>query len=521
MSGEKFGKYILLNPMGKGGMAEVYRGRLTGQEGFEKQVVIKKMLPKTAENPEMVRYFIDEARLAALLQHENIVHVYDFGEADGAYFMAMEYLSGNDLSEIIRQVISRGESFSVETVLWIASKVCDGLEYAHTLKNLEGEPLNLIHRDLSPHNLFITRDGKVKILDFGIAKTTMQSTETQIGIAKGKMAYMSPEQIEAKTLDHRSDIFAIGILMYEMLTLRRMFKGDSTVDVFRQVMEAAHEPIDMVLPDLEPEVAAIIEKALSKSPDDRFSSCLEMQQVIEDCLFRQSMRPDAKALSLFMTELFPGIDDKDESAAKPDETLAETIALGAEVEKTVAETIPAVEKPSETEHAELDLIPDKTSPPDLFQQMFKGPSGKRNLIIAGVTGSILSLVLIALLLVISGSLSTEERLLLDKAETCITKSQLTKPAKANAFFYYSELVKVKPDNGLVREFGDKLVEKLTEQAERAYKQLEINSARNYVEKGLKLKPDEPRLLSLQAELSKSKPDLILKNIGDGFRKVFK
>ncbi len=225
---KKFGdKYILLDRIASGGMAEVYRGKLTGEKGFEKMLAIKKMLPQLTSEKEMTDYFIDEAKLAALLQHDNIIHIYDFGAMDGSYFIAMEYLFGKDLNSILNKSREKELPLSIENVLFITSQICQGMEYAHNIKDFHGKSLNIIHRDITPHNIFITYDGKIKIIDFGIAKTTIQSTKTKVGLVKGKIAYMSPEQVEGQVLNHRSDIFPIGILIYEMITNTRLYQGNT------------------------------------------------------------------------------------------------------------------------------------------------------------------------------------------------------------------------------------------------------------------------------------------------------
>ena len=212
-----FGKYLLLDRLAVGGMAEVYRGKLIGEQGFEKLVVIKRMLPQDAAKDEMVSAFIDEARLAALLQHENIIHVYDFGEMDGGYFIAMEYLFGKELRAVLEKSIAAQRRIPLADCLYVAARICDGLHYAHELKDLHQRLLHIIHRDVSPQNIFITYDGKIKIIDFGIAKTSLQSVRTQTGLVKGKLAYMSPEQAMGSKLDRRSDIFATGAVLYELL----------------------------------------------------------------------------------------------------------------------------------------------------------------------------------------------------------------------------------------------------------------------------------------------------------------
>jgi serine/threonine protein kinase len=296
-------KYILLDLIGVGGMAEVYRCKLSGQRGFEKIVVLKKLLPQVAQDTVVVENFIYEARLAALLQHENIVHIYDFGELDGSYFIAMEYLFGKDLYSIIHQAKETGKPIDLENSLLITSKICEGMHYAHDLKDLQQQPLNIIHRDLSPHNVFVTYDGKIKIIDFGIARAELFDNRTKAGVIKGKISYMSPEQLSDNQIDLRSDIFSIGILLYEMLSGQRMFKGD-TASLIRQCMQADYEKLEQVRPDLFPGVYEIVDKALQKDRTKRYQTCSEMREAIEDCLFAMGKRPNTKILKEYVLQLF-------------------------------------------------------------------------------------------------------------------------------------------------------------------------------------------------------------------------
>lgn len=297
------GKYLLLDTLGTGGMAEIFRGKLLGEEGFEKLIVIKKLLPSLCKNQEMVTHFINEARLAALLQHENIACIYDFGNIDNEYFIAMEYLFGKDLSSFIHKLQARQETIPPEFALSIASKVCDAMEYAHSLKDLQNNPLNIIHRDLTPHNIFITYEGKIKVIDFGIAKNELQDNETQVGVVKGKISYMSPEQLAGTALDHRSDIFSIGILLYEMLSGQKLYSGN-TAELIQKAIKADYKPLAEIVPDLPASVYTIVEKTLQRKPNDRYQSCGQMQTDIDDCLHSISEHINAKNLKKFALQIF-------------------------------------------------------------------------------------------------------------------------------------------------------------------------------------------------------------------------
>jgi serine/threonine protein kinase/Flp pilus assembly protein TadD len=300
---KKFGKYQLLQKIAVGGMAELYRSKVTRAHGFEKLVAIKKILPHLTDQGNLVKAFIDEAKLAAHLQHENIVQIYDFGSIDDEYFIAMEYLFGKDLRKLTRKARKTAVPLSLENTLYIISRICAGLDYSHNLKDLHGKPLNIIHRDINPQNIFLTYEGQVKIIDFGIAKAASHNSTTHEGLIKGKLAYMSPEQATGKTIDHRSDIFSTGIIFYELLAGRRMFEGE-TMQVYSKVREARYEPLDKLLPDLPAKIHEVVEGALAKDPDQRYQTCGEMLADLEECLFELSVRTNGRSFATFVKEFF-------------------------------------------------------------------------------------------------------------------------------------------------------------------------------------------------------------------------
>jgi serine/threonine protein kinase/Tfp pilus assembly protein PilF len=299
----KFGKYYLLEKIATGGMAELFRAKLTGAEGFEKLIAIKKILQHLNSEDKLVSSFIDEAKLAALLHHPNIVQVYDFGYMNETYYIAMEYLFGKDLRFTIKRTIEKSISIDFETSLYIVSQLLSGLDYAHSLKDFSGNPLKIIHRDIGPQNIFITYDGQVKIIDFGIAKAATQDTNTQIGTIKGKVSYMSPEQANGDVVDHRSDIFSAGIVLYELLTLRKMYEGD-TFQVLAKARNASFEPIENINPNFPESIYGILTKALEKNPDRRYQSSESMLQDIDSFMVENSIRLYQKDLSAFMKYLF-------------------------------------------------------------------------------------------------------------------------------------------------------------------------------------------------------------------------
>ncbi len=301
----RFGKYLLLDKIAVGGMAELFRAKLIGVNGFEKIIAVKRILPHlcTEEDLDLVTAFIDEAKLAALLSHQCTIHIYDFGNVESSYYIAMEYIFGRDLRLIVRKCGEKGVRLPLEFSLFIVSKVCAGLDYAHGLKNYNGEHLGLVHRDISPQNILVTYEGEVKIVDFGIAKAATRSVKTQVGMIKGKVAYMSPEQADGCGIDYRSDIFSTGILLYELVTGKRMFQGNTLV-ILNKVRKANFMPAEEVAPELPPELFEILDRALARAPEERYSSCGEMQFEIVECIRSCGFSPSSNKLSLFMKNLF-------------------------------------------------------------------------------------------------------------------------------------------------------------------------------------------------------------------------
>src|ERR1041384_839930 len=234
---EQFGKYSLIGHLATGGMAEVWLARQVGLQGFEKIVVIKRARPELTDR-DTTRRFLDEARLVATLEHPNIAQVYEIGSVAGSYFFVMEYVDGADARRLIETSIANRYPIALADALYIIIHVCTALHYAHEKHDLEGRPLKLIHRDVSPSNVLISHDGAVKVCDFGIAKAHNRKTEdTQSGVLKGKFSYMSPEQCQSKPIDRRSDVFSIGILLYELSTQSKLFRGTSDFALLQQIVE--------------------------------------------------------------------------------------------------------------------------------------------------------------------------------------------------------------------------------------------------------------------------------------------
>ncbi|WP_164017685.1 serine/threonine-protein kinase [Pyxidicoccus trucidator] len=271
----RIGKYEVVTPLGTGGMAQVLVARARGPEGLGRLVALKRILPHLTADPSIVQQFLDEARIGLRLSHPNLVHVYDFGEAQGAYYIAMELVRGVDLDRLIRFLKGPLEPAAAVAVV---VQALQGLHAAHGLKGEDGAPLQLVHRDLSPHNLMVGFDGRVKVLDFGVAKARAQRTVTLPGIVKGKPLYMSPEQARGQRLDARSDLFAMGLILYEALTGRRAFdRGDELASMQAICDERLPRPDALPLP-----LWDVLEVALAKQPQARFGSALEMAERLAD-----------------------------------------------------------------------------------------------------------------------------------------------------------------------------------------------------------------------------------------------
>jgi serine/threonine protein kinase len=279
---EQFGKYSLLGHLATGGMAEVWLARQLGMQGFEKIVVIKRARPELSD-AETTELFLDEARLVATLEHPNIAQVYEIGSVNGSYFFVMEYVDGADLRRVIETAIAKRHAIALADALYIIIHVCTALHYAHEKRDLEGRPLKLIHRDVSPSNVLISHDGAIKVCDFGIAKAHNRKTEdTQNGVLKGKFSYMSPEQCSSKPIDRRSDVFSLGILLYELSTLTKLFRGTSDFALLQQIVEKPIPPPSSRVRRYPPELEQIVMKALSKDPTQRYPTAQALQLDLEE-----------------------------------------------------------------------------------------------------------------------------------------------------------------------------------------------------------------------------------------------
>jgi serine/threonine protein kinase len=302
---QPFGKYYLLDRIGAGGMAEVFRAVVIGIEGFQRTLVIKRMLPQLSQDGAFVRMFIDEAKLSGLLSHPNVVQIFEFGKVDESFFIAMEHVDGKTLSAVQAKLAELDRRPPVAACLEIARQVCSGLQYAHSLQSPTGQPLGVVHRDISPANLMLSFHGGVKILDFGIARVAeeLRDAQTQVGTVKGKVAYMAPEQIRLERVDGRCDIFALGIVLHETLTGRRLFRATAGYSAAHMVLESVIPTPSSLNPAVPAEVDQIVMRALERNPSARYQTALEMGEEIERVLFE--LRASPHEPEKLLRSLFP------------------------------------------------------------------------------------------------------------------------------------------------------------------------------------------------------------------------
>ncbi len=299
-----FGKYLLLERINVGGMAEVFTAKAFGVEGFERILAIKKILPTMAEDEEFITMFIDEARISVELNHANVVRIDELGKHDDTYFIAMEYVAGRDLRTILERYRRRKEIMPTAQAVFVASKMCEGLDYAHRKKDARGQDLGIIHRDVSPQNILVSYEGEVKIIDFGIAKAANRSQKTQAGILKGKFGYMSPEQVRGLPIDRRSDVFAVGVMLYEMLTGERLFVGESDYSTLEKVRNADVPAPRQFNPNVPAGLEKVMLKALAREPEERYQWASDLQEDLMRFLLAGDAIYSSKHLASYMKEVF-------------------------------------------------------------------------------------------------------------------------------------------------------------------------------------------------------------------------
>ncbi len=301
--GIPFGRYDLIRKIAAGGMGQVLLAR-KGAEGFEKLVVIKRILPHLVEDEEFFTMFIDEAKITMRLDHPNIARINEFGSENNVHYIEMEYVAGEDLRRLEKLCQATNTQIPLGVILRVIADAAAGLDFAHKAKDSKGTPLNLVHRDVSPQNILIGFDGAVKLIDFGVAKAMGRAQHTATGILKGKFPYMSPEQAEGLDLDPRSDVFALGIVLWEQLTGRRLFKGENDLATQRLVKACVVEPPSKWNPALPAGLDAVVLKSLAKLPQDRYADAGEFRMALEEFALKNSIPASSAHLSSFMQSLY-------------------------------------------------------------------------------------------------------------------------------------------------------------------------------------------------------------------------
>ncbi len=299
-----YGQYVLVRKLAEGGMAEIFLAKRLGADGFERNVVIKRMLPHLSALPDFVEMFRDEARLAARLVHPNVVQIHELGFTEDCYYICMEYLPGEDFSTTVRTASYRGEYVPVPLVMRVLADAARGLHYAHDFTDESGKPLNIVHRDISPSNLYVTYEGQVKVLDFGIAKAESRLAQTRTGVVKGKYVYMAPEQARGGEVDRRADVFSLGVSLYEAVTHVRPFARDNDLAVLNALLDGDFQPPRALRPDLSPDLEAVILKAMAYEPAQRYATAGEFADALDALLARESNRPTGSTLAAYLRQSF-------------------------------------------------------------------------------------------------------------------------------------------------------------------------------------------------------------------------
>ncbi|ATB49356.1 serine/threonine protein kinase [Corallococcus macrosporus] len=363
----RFGNYRLIDRIAVGGMAEIFLAHQQQDDGRESPVVIKRIRPHLSKHAAFVKMFLNEARLAAQLNHPNVVQIHDLGKIADSYFIAMEYVSGRDMRRVVPKAEALGIPFPLVYAVKIASCVCAGLHHAHTKADLYGNPLNIVHRDVSPENVVVAFDGSVKILDFGIAKAANQMEQTRNGEIKGKLSYMSPEQCLGKPLDCRSDIFSLGVVLYEWLTGFKLFTGESEAAVMRSITEGKIYAPSYFREDLPERLEVILMRALERDRDKRYQTAAQMQKDLDAFLDAYDFTPTALHLSNFIKQLFEEELAAEQRRLSVRDAAAPTSEEALELAEVVsaldtAKSVPAPEPPAHEDRTEPRTLAVPLSP---------------------------------------------------------------------------------------------------------------------------------------------------------------
>ncbi len=320
-------RYTITERLDHGGMAEVFRGVAESMEGFKKSVAIKRILPNLTKNQKFVSMFLDEARLSLFLQHANIVQVFDISRTpDNAYFLVMEYVDGCNLKSLIERQKQKGRRTEVAHAIYIAAECCKALNYAHFLEHPEtNEPLGIVHRDISPPNILLSKNGEVKLVDFGLAKANTQIESTDQGVVKGKFSYLSPEAASGLEVDHRADVFAVGIILWELFTGRRLFYGDTDYQTVELVRQARVPSIAALNPEIEPELEAVVRKALARDPNERYQTATDLGEALTQYLFNRRMKVSSRDISGLVRDT--QVEMMRKRSAEPKDSLIDALIL--------------------------------------------------------------------------------------------------------------------------------------------------------------------------------------------------
>ncbi|MBI5187077.1 MAG: serine/threonine protein kinase [Nitrospinae bacterium] len=348
---EPFGDYLLLRKISEGGMGEIYKGKkitIVGDSKVQISVAIKRILPHFATNQTLINLFRTEAEIISKFKHQNIISIYDFGMVDDYYFIAMEYIPGKSLMDVFTDCLKKRHSFPMDLSVSVIAKVASALDYAHRAKDDSGKPLEIIHRDVSPHNTLFSYEGDVKLIDFGIAKTEIQVEQTQLGVRKGKLAYMSPEQLRGEPLDPRSDIFSLGIVLWELLTNKQMFAGKTDLDILGAMREHRLPPPRDINKDIPEELDAIVRKTLEVDRTKRFQTADEMEKALNDFSLAHKIDLSSRKIADYLKTNYKENIAKENQAAKEEDEAIRSMpddikSMQATNVGTLAESASAVE----------------------------------------------------------------------------------------------------------------------------------------------------------------------------------
>jgi len=320
-------RYTITERLDHGGMAEVFRGVAESMEGFKKAVAIKRILPNLTKNQKFVSMFLDEARLSLFLQHANIVQVFDISKTpDNAYFLVMEYVDGCNLKALIERSKQKTKRIEIAHTIYIMTECCKALNYAHFLEHPEtNEPLGIVHRDISPPNILLSKNGEIKLVDFGLAKANTQIENTDQGVVKGKFSYLSPEAASGAEVDHRADVFAVGIILWEMFTGRRLFYGETDYQTVELVRQARVPSLAALNPEIEAELEAIVRKALARDPNERYQNAGDLNEALTQYLFSRRMKVTARDIAQLVRDA--QVEHMRKRSAEPKDSLIDALIV--------------------------------------------------------------------------------------------------------------------------------------------------------------------------------------------------